>query len=171
MTHPSPDARPQIPREPRVDRRWQSPYHGGVNHGETPAMLGLRHLALFVARERFAATQRFYREGLGMAVDWEPDEDNVYLSSGRDNLALHASDEAPTGAAASGRGPLDHLGFMVPDLSALEAWHARLSKGASEWGIELLGHPRLHRDGASSFYLIDPAGHRVQLLHMPTIST
>jgi catechol 2,3-dioxygenase-like lactoylglutathione lyase family enzyme len=128
-------------------------------------MLGLRHLALFVSRERFAATQRFYREGLGMALDWQPDEDNVYLSSGRDNLALHASDEV-----RREHGPLDHLGFMVPDLAALEAWHARLSKGAGDWSIEVLGHPRLHRDGASSFYLIDPAGNRVQMLHMPTIT-
>ncbi|MFV8753393.1 VOC family protein [Nannocystaceae bacterium ST9] len=131
----------------------------------TPATLGLRHLALFVPRERFAAAIRFYREGLGMAIDWQPDADNVYLSSGLDNLALHAADEVLREHA-----PLDHLGFMVPDLAALEAWHARLSAGASEWAIEILGHPRLHRDGASSFYMIDPAGNRVQLLHMPAIT-
>lgn len=129
-------------------------------------MLGLRHLALFVLRERFAATQRFYREGLGMALDWQPDDDNVYLTSGRDNLALHAVDQAP-----AREGALDHLGFMVPDVPALEAWHARLSTGASAWSIEILGLPRLHRDGASSFYLIDPAGNRLQLLHMPAITS
>ena len=26
---------------------------------------------------------------LGFAVEWEPDPDNVYLTSGCDNLALH----------------------------------------------------------------------------------
>jgi catechol 2,3-dioxygenase-like lactoylglutathione lyase family enzyme len=137
-----------------------------VDHRETPATLGLRHLALFVPRERFAATHRFYREGLGMTIDWQPDDDNIYLTSGRDNLALHAADEV-----RPEHGPLDHLGFMVPDLPALEAWFARLSQGAGDWAIEILGHPRLHRDGASSFYLIDPAGHRLQMLHMPAIST
>lgn len=143
-----------------------SPYDRGVNHRETPAILGLRHLALFVGRERFAATQRFYCEGLGMTLDWQPDADNVYLTSGRDNLALHAADDV-----RREQGPLDHLGFMVPDLDALAAWHARLSEGAAAWAIEILGHPRLHRDGASSFYMIDPAGNRVQMLHMPAIST
>jgi catechol 2,3-dioxygenase-like lactoylglutathione lyase family enzyme len=149
-----------------VDSRQYTAHNRGVHDRETPATLGLRHLALFVPRDRFAATQRFYREGLGMALDWQPDEDNVYLSSGRDNLALHAADEIRREHA-----PLDHLGFMVPDLAALEAWHARLSEGAGEWAIEILGRPRLHRDGASSFYLIDPAGNRVQMLHMPNISS
>lgn len=148
-----------------MDRRAGSPYHRGVTTRETPAILGLRHLALFVPRERFAATLRFYQEGLGMAIDWQPDADNVYLSSGTDNFALHVADEV-----RREQGPLDHLGFMIPDLAALEAWHARLSEGAASWAIELLGHPRLHRDGASSFYLLDPAGNRVQLLHMPNLA-
>ena len=47
---------------------------------------GMRHLALFV--ENFDETLRFYTELLGMAVEWQPDEDNYYLCSGCDNLAL-----------------------------------------------------------------------------------
>jgi hypothetical protein len=39
-----------------------------------------------------------------MRVVWEPDPDNVYLSSGTDNLALH---RAPAGTTS---GALDHLG-------------------------------------------------------------
>lgn len=136
-----------------------------VTTRETPAILGLRHLALFVPRERFDATLRFYRDALGMRLDWQPDPDNVYLSSGTDNLALHAADEVRREQST-----LDHLGFMIPDLAALDAWHARLSEGAVAWSIEILGRPRLHRDGASSFYLLDPAGNRVQLLHVPSIS-
>lgn len=136
-----------------------------VTTRETPAILGLRHLALFVPRERFDATLCFYRDALGMRLDWQPDPDNVYLSSGTDNLALHAADEVRREQST-----LDHLGFMIPDLAALDAWHARLSEGAASWSIELLGRPRLHRDGASSFYLLDPAGNRVQLLHIPSIT-
>ncbi len=156
-----------------MDSTADSLYHRGVSTRETPALLGLRHLALSVARDRFAATLRFYSEGLGMTIDWQPDDDNVYLTSGTDNLALHANDHDQVHAESAeraGHGSLDHLGFMTPDLAAVEAWHARLSAGAGDWSIEVLGHPRLHRDGSSSFYLIDPAGNRVQILFMPTIT-
>jgi catechol 2,3-dioxygenase-like lactoylglutathione lyase family enzyme len=132
----------------------------------TPPLLGLRHLALYVASERFAATLKFYRSGMGMQIDWQPDDDAVYLTSGTDNLALHrVPDIAPdkVGRAVSG---LDHLGFMVPDAEAVEAWHARLQPNATELGIEILTRPRLHRDGATSFYLLDPAGNKVQILHV-----
>jgi catechol-2,3-dioxygenase len=134
----------------------------------TPPLLGLRHLALYVVRDRFAATLQFYREGMGMQIDWQPDDDAVYLTSGSDNLALHRVDNPEQlGRAASG---LDHLGFLVPEAAAVEAWHARLSSSASELGIEILAKPRLHRDGATSFYLLDPAGNKVQILHMPSIA-
>ncbi len=62
---------------------------------ERPTHAGLRHLALN-ARD-LAAMKRFYTELLGFAVEWEPDADNVYLSSGIDNLALHRA--APSQAA------------------------------------------------------------------------
>src|SRR3970040_2316753 len=48
---------------------------------------GLRHLALKVTD--LARSRKFYEEFFGMQVVWEPDPENVYLSSGRDNLALH----------------------------------------------------------------------------------
>ena len=44
---------------------------------------GLRHVALYVSE--FDACERFYTELLGMEVEWRPDEDNLYLSSGNDN--------------------------------------------------------------------------------------
>src|SRR5262249_17362279 len=66
---------------------------------------GLCHVALRVRDVRAAAA--FYREHFDMRVVWSPDPENVYLSSGHDNLALHqAPDIAPNGA-------LDHLGFLV----------------------------------------------------------
>ena len=48
---------------------------------------GLRHLALNV--RDLAGMTRFYVDLLGFAVEWQPDADNIYLSSGIDNLALH----------------------------------------------------------------------------------
>ncbi len=54
---------------------------------DRPAHAGLRHLALNV--RDLEEMKRFYVDLLGFAVEWEPDPDNVYLSSGIDNLALH----------------------------------------------------------------------------------
>ena len=60
-------------------------------------LLGLRHLALNVRDPQ--ASKRFYCECFGMSVVWEPDPDNVYLSSGPDNLALHRADVEGAGRA------------------------------------------------------------------------
>ena len=133
------------------------------SNDQIPPILGLRHLALFVADARYDATKRFYMEGMGMRVDWQPDEDAVYLSGGTDNLALHRVHEVSRTHPA-----LDHVGFMVPSTEAVDAWHARLADQAEALGIELLAKPRLHRDGASSFYLLDPAGNKVQIVHIPS---
>ncbi|MGH7766994.1 MAG: VOC family protein, partial [Candidatus Binatia bacterium] len=72
-------------------------------------LTGLRHVALKVRDIRRA--KDFYRQCFGMEVVWEPDPQNVYLSSGCDNLALH---ESPQGADASTDvGALDHIGFLI----------------------------------------------------------
>ena len=61
---------------------------GRVGHLERPDLaLGLRHVALAVCD--MAVCERFYVELLGMRVEWRPDPDNLYLTSGSDNLALH----------------------------------------------------------------------------------
>ena len=108
--------------------------------------------------------KRFYTDVLGFAVEWEPDDDNVYLTSGVDNLALHR--------VPGGRGPehagcaLDHLGLVVRRSEDIDAWADYL-----RWcGIELDAPPRTHRDGARSLYLSDPDGNRVQIIHHPPIS-
>lgn len=133
--------------------------------GSIPPLLGLRHLALHIAEDRYDATRRFYREGMGMRTDWEPDDASVYLTSGTDNLALHRVQQVGREHSA-----LDHLGFMVPDGAAVEAWYTRLKASADQLGVEILTKPRLHRDGATSFYLLDPAGNKLQIVHIPNQS-
>jgi catechol 2,3-dioxygenase-like lactoylglutathione lyase family enzyme len=59
---------------------------------DRPPHAGLRHLALNV--RSLDEMKRFYVDLLGFTIEWEPDPDNVYLSSGIDNLALHRPAEA-----------------------------------------------------------------------------
>jgi catechol 2,3-dioxygenase-like lactoylglutathione lyase family enzyme len=68
-----------------------------------PPHAGLRHLALNV--RDLDAMKRFYVDLLGFAVEWEPDADNVYLSSGIDNLALHRAAGGHTGPEGGHTGP------------------------------------------------------------------
>src|SRR5881296_3337028 len=87
---------------------------------DRPTHAGLRHLALN-ARE-LDAMKRFYVDLLGFEVEWEPDSDNVYLSSGIDNLALHRSTALTASrstaltasrSTALTASPLDHFGVIV----------------------------------------------------------
>ena len=121
-----------------------------------PPMIGLRHLALYV--DNLDACEQFYTHTLGMTLDWKPDADNVYLTFGTDNLALHRSTKNIAGPQR-----LDHLGFFVPHADDVDAWHAWLV--AHDTAIIAL--PKTHRDGARSFYCKDPAGNALQFLHMP----
>jgi catechol 2,3-dioxygenase-like lactoylglutathione lyase family enzyme len=121
---------------------------------------GMRHVALRVAD--VPRSKRFYTEVFGMRVVWQPDEDNAYLSSGSDNLALHH--ESGIDPAALKEGALDHIGFFVAELRQLEesfAW-------AQQRGIEIARPLRQHRDGTWSFYVKDPDGIVIQLIHDPT---
>jgi catechol 2,3-dioxygenase-like lactoylglutathione lyase family enzyme len=130
-----------------------------------PSHAGLRHLALNV--RDLEAMKRFYVDLLGFAVEWEPDPDNIYLSSGIDNLALHR----PRGASATRSepheaSPLDHLGVIVRRPEDVDAWAAFLEGQ----GVAVEAKPRTHRDGARSCYVRDPDGNVVQIIHHPPIS-
>jgi catechol 2,3-dioxygenase-like lactoylglutathione lyase family enzyme len=152
-----------------------------------PTHAGLRHLALKVTD--LEAMKRFYVEVLGFAVEWEPDADNVYLSSGIDNLALHrafptprpsasAASPTPWPSATSPTPPpsapasmsehqrLDHLGLIVRHADDVDRWAAFLESR----GVTLDAKPRTHRDGARSCYFRDPDGNVVQIIHHPPIS-
>jgi catechol 2,3-dioxygenase-like lactoylglutathione lyase family enzyme len=127
---------------------------------ERPAHEGLRHLALNVAD--LEAMKRFYVDLLGFAVEWEPDADNVYLTSGRDNLALH---RAAAGLMPAGQA-LDHLGLVVRVADDVDRWAAFFE----DRGLPLVAGPKTHRDGARSCYVRDPDGNLVQVIHHPPIS-
>jgi len=139
---------------------------------DRPSHAGLRHLALNV--QRLDEMKRFYVDVLGFAVEWEPDPDNVYLSSGIDNLALHRSPEGSRsgdgGAAGSARlrpsGTLDHLGLIVRSAADVDRW----AEFIESRGVTLKAKPRTHRDGARSLYFLDPDGNSVQIIHHPPIS-
>lgn len=121
---------------------------------------GMRHVALFVAQ--FEACERFYVELMGMQVEWRPDADNLYLTSGNDNLALHrAADEDMSGFQR-----LDHIGFIVESPEQVQAWFLFLKAH----GVKMKTTPRQHRDGANSFYCFDPDGNTVQIIYHPPIS-
>jgi len=123
--------------------------------------LGMRHVALNVTD--IEACERFYVELLGMTVEWRPDADNVYLTSGNDNLALHrVADYKP---AESGQ-RLDHLGFFVASETQVDEWYAYLKVN----NVVLKTAPQTHRDGARSFYCVDPEGAVIQIIYYPPIA-
>jgi catechol 2,3-dioxygenase-like lactoylglutathione lyase family enzyme len=93
---------------------------------------------------------------MGMKVEWRPDDENVYLSSGNDNLALHHSDQK-----IEGRQKLDHIGFMMRKPDDVDAWYDFLKTN----NITMRSKPKTHRDGARSFYCEDPAGTIVQIIY------
>lgn len=124
-------------------------------------MSGMRHIALTVTN--LEACEHFYTDLLGMQVEWRPDPDNVYLTSGSDNLALH---RASAGSLPSGPQRLDHIGFILATLDAVDTWYAYL--GGRQ--VKMRSMPRTHRDGARSFYCEDPDGNVVQLIFHPPLA-
>ncbi len=88
-----------------------------------------------------------------MKVVWEPDPDNVYFSSGTDNLALHQIPREELAQYANQRGQfLDHFGMI------------------ERFGGAIVHQPKRHRDSSYSFYVADPDGNTIQILYEPTIS-
>ena len=127
-----------------------------------------------------AAAERFWVDVMGYAVEWRPDPENVYLSSGSDNLALHGRPVAqavPAGDAGGGGGGghdggdearqrLDHIGLAVPAPEHVDAWAAHLSA----LGVPLDAAPRTHRDGSRSLYLRAPGDTTVQIIYHRPLS-
>ena len=122
----------------------------------------MRHIALKVTD--VAKAKQFYREIFGMDVVWEPDPQNVYLSSGCDNIALHEVTERFAGNAEERQ--LDHLGFVVESIERVK----QLEQEFRRRGVTIVHPFKIHRDGSASFYCADPDGIVIQLLYEPTLS-
>lgn len=125
-----------------------------------PATAGLRHVAIFV--EAFDACVNFYVDIMGMSIEWQPDTDNVYLCGGCDNLALHRRAEGTALQAQR----LDHIGFILQQREHVDSWYDFMKSQ----GVTLQTEPKTHRDGARSFYCLDPDGTMVQIIHHPPIA-
>jgi catechol 2,3-dioxygenase-like lactoylglutathione lyase family enzyme len=120
---------------------------------------GLRHLALNV--NDVADAVEFYRRVFGMRIVWQPDPQNVYLSSGCDNLALHQGAASDRSAQS-----LNHLGFIVASIDELETGY----KWAQQNTIDIARPLRRHRDGSVSYYVRDPDGNLIQILYEPSLA-
>ena len=119
---------------------------------------GLHHVALFA--KNFEACSHFYTALLGMQIVWQPDADNIYLSSGSDNLALH---RAPKGFTPAAHQHLDHIGFFLRERKDVDQWHEFLSAQQ----VAIKATPKDHRDGTRSFYCADPDNNIVQMIYIP----
>ena len=134
-----------------------------------PRHRGLRHLALRVTD--LPRSRRFYEDLLDMRVVWEPDADNVYFSSGSDNLALHQIPAEELAAYQPPRGQLlDHVGVILETPHAVDGLFADLTPKITDLGGAIVKQPKQHRDGSYSFYFSDPDGNVIQALYEPTIS-
>jgi catechol 2,3-dioxygenase-like lactoylglutathione lyase family enzyme len=126
-----------------------------------PLFIGLRHVALNVRDVR--RSLEFYSTVLGMKLEWMPDDQNAYLTSGQDNLALH---QLPPNDVPGSVQTVHHIGFVVRRPEDVDDWANRVRKH----GITIAAEPKTHRDGARSFYFHDPDGLLIQLIYHPPIS-
>jgi catechol 2,3-dioxygenase-like lactoylglutathione lyase family enzyme len=124
---------------------------------------GMRHIALKVRSA--AASTKFYQEILGMDVVWQPDSQNVYLSSGCDNIAIHEVSSDNFLKSAEER-QLDHLGFVVESVERVK----ELEESFRARGVTIVHPFKIHRDGSASFYCADPDGIVIQMLYEPQLS-
>ena len=137
----------------------------GHMNRRSPGLKGLWHVALKVAD--LSRSRAFYEALFGMRVVWHPDPENVYLSSGQDNLALHQIPLSELAAYKQGTGQyLDHVGFIVDSSDTVN----QLFRDAEQAQATIVKGPKRHRDGSYSFYLADPDGNTVQVLYAPNVS-
>ncbi|MDP1575090.1 MAG: VOC family protein [Coxiellaceae bacterium] len=126
---------------------------------KTLKTLGLRHIALNVFDVEICTA--FYTKIFDMQIEWQPDVDNVYLTSGNDNLAIHRVPQVERERASQ---RLDHIGFFVATPNDVDEWFLFLTSN----GVKIIAEPKTHRDGARSLYCADPEENVVQVIyHLP----
>ena len=134
-----------------------------------PIHQGLRHLALRVTN--LTRSRAFYERFLAMKVVWQPDPDNVYFSSGSDNLALRQIAPRELHEYQPPRGQLlDHFGVILESPAHVDELFRDVQSDAAQYGATIAKPPKQHRDGSYSFYFTDPDGNVIQALFEPTLS-
>ncbi|MBC8302316.1 MAG: VOC family protein [Pelagibacterales bacterium] len=123
--------------------------------------LGIKHVALKV--KNFDNCLKFYTDILGMDIDWQPDDNNVYLSNGKDNLALHKDSNLDLD---SKNNRLDHYGIMLKTKNDVDYWFNFIKSH----NIEIFKDIKDHRDGSRSFYCYDPDKNVLQIMWHPTLN-
>jgi catechol 2,3-dioxygenase-like lactoylglutathione lyase family enzyme len=116
---------------------------------------GLHHVALFI--KNFSECEYFYVELLGMRIHWRPDDNDLYLTTGNDNLALH---RAPADFMPAPHQHLAHIGFFLDRHDEVDSWYEFLCSHKAP----IKAPPKNHRDGSRSFYCTDPDGNIVQMI-------
>lgn len=140
-----------------------------MTSGAPPAHGGFRHIAFRVTN--LSRARRFYETLFGLRVVWEPDPDNVYFSSGTDNVALHQIPPSELAEYRAQRGQfLDHVGVIMHSPDDVDRLYAMVQTELTALGATIVKPPKRHRDGSYSFYVADPDGNVVQALYEPTIS-
>ena len=123
--------------------------------------LGIKHVALKV--KNFDNCLKFYTDILGMDIDWQPDDNNVYLSNGKDNLALHKDSNLDLD---SKNNRLDHYGIMLKTKNDVDYWFNFIKSH----DVEIFKDIKNHRDGSRSFYCYDPDKNILQIMWHPTLN-
>ena len=123
--------------------------------------LGIKHIALKV--KNFNQCLDFYTKIVGMSIDWKPDEENAYLSNGKDNLALHLDNKLDL---KSKNNRLDHFGIMLTEKKNVDEWHEFMLSN----NVSIFKDIQDHRDGSRSFYCYDPDQNVLQFLWHPVLN-
>ena len=123
--------------------------------------LGIRHVALKV--KHFEECLDFYTHIVGMKIDWRPDNENVYLTNGIDNLALHLDSDIDL---SSKDNRLDHFGIMLLKKDDVDNWYEFIKSKK----IKIFKEIQDHRDESRSFYCYDPDFNVLQFIWHPTLS-